>query len=284
MLNERLIILISTALIATSSFADSVPSPAGMGKVLEIAHAIAAVQPRLPEPKYIEYAMGIYRAAKKYGVRPSLLIAITYQETSFREKLPEGRAGELGITQILKRWLNNPKFRAEFKNADHRTMRKPSKSFLYSAWILAELKQTVQPDALPYWSYYNAVSFEPRLRYYSRVNRHLEKIKRNQSKIAQRMEKLEDRGVIQKARYTSTSTSTRRWRQNKRLVAKTVKQRELASQRAKAILELAKSKEQDEQLKNNVVSEKSGQLAQQPGRWVPPNRANLFDDSNRPGT
>lgn len=65
-----------------------------MQDVVKIARAISVVQPTLDDGKYLEYALGIYRASKKYNVEPSVLISITKQETSFREDLPEGAAGD----------------------------------------------------------------------------------------------------------------------------------------------------------------------------------------------
>lgn len=149
-----------------------------MEKVLRIAQAISVVQPNLPEEKYIEYALAIYRASKRYQIRPTTLVAIAQQETSFREGLPEGAAGEIGITQILKRWRKNPKFIREFGNITIKDLGDPSKSFLYSAWLLRVLKDNEKPGALPYWSYYNARKFRHRLRYFTHVNRHLNRIRK----------------------------------------------------------------------------------------------------------
>lgn len=150
-----------------------------MAEVVKIAHAISIVQPRLEEPKYFEYAMGIYRAAKKYDIRPALIIAIAQQESSFQERLPEGKAGELGITQVLKSWMKNPKFRREFPHANSNSFKKPAEGFLYTAWILHELKQNEAPGTLPFWSFYNARQFKHRIKYFVRVNKHMGKLKRN---------------------------------------------------------------------------------------------------------
>jgi hypothetical protein len=147
--------------------------------VIKIAYAISTLQPGLEEPKYVEYAMGIYRASKKYNIRPALLIAIAYQESSFRESIPEGSAGEIGITQVLKRWLNNPRFKSEFKTASKKSMKKPALSFSYSAWIIKELRREKPSGTLPYWSYYNARKFTNRISYFIQINKHLAKLKRN---------------------------------------------------------------------------------------------------------
>jgi hypothetical protein len=159
-----------------------------MADVVKIAHAISIVQPSLEEPKYFEYALGIYRASKKYDIRPGLIIAIAHQESSFKERLPEGKAGELGITQVLKTWMNNPKFRREFPRATAASFKKPAESFLYTAWILKELKKNEAPGTLPFWSFYNARKFKNRIKYFVRVNKHMAKLKRNLHIIEQALE------------------------------------------------------------------------------------------------
>jgi hypothetical protein len=171
-----------------SQGAQSPETQKAMAEVVKIAHAISIVQPRLEEPKYFEYALGIYRAAKKYEIRPALIIAIAQQESSFKERLPEGKAGELGITQILKRWVNNPKFRREFPHATQSSFKKPAESFLYTAWILHELKQNEAPGTLPFWSFYNARGFKHRIKYFVRVNKHMAKLKRNLHIIEEALE------------------------------------------------------------------------------------------------
>ncbi len=85
-----------------------------MEEVIHIANAINVVNPHLDDGKYLEYAVGIHRAAVKYAIEPTILIAIAQQETGFRENLPEGAAGEIGIIQIRKMWLKNAKFLSEF--------------------------------------------------------------------------------------------------------------------------------------------------------------------------
>lgn len=152
----------------------------GARNVLKIARGIKVVHPRLKDKKYLEYALGIYRAAIKYQIEPSVLIAITQQETAFRPNLPEGKAGERGICQVLKGWLKNPKFRTEFRNATLADFSEPAKSFQFAAWILADLKKRVKSKTLPYWSYYNANKFHNRFKYFLRVNRYVAALKKNE--------------------------------------------------------------------------------------------------------
>ena len=152
-----------------------------MVEVEKIAKTIKNIRSNLPNTKYMEYAIGIYQASQKYQIDPNLLIAITQQETAFRENLPEGKAGELGICQIRKMWIRQPKFRAEFKTAKIKDLHNPEKSFKYAAWLLSSLRQTVKKHTIPYWSYYNAVRFTPRLRYYVSVNRHLAMLRNRKS-------------------------------------------------------------------------------------------------------
>lgn len=144
-----------------------------MEHVIHIANAINLLNPKLEESKYLEYAMGIHKAALKYGVDPAVLIAITQQETSFREGLPEGAAGEIGICQIRKLWLGRTSFKKEFNKQTINDLKKPQKSFLFAAWILRELQKSTEKGTLPYWSYYNSVRFENRLKYFLGVNRYL---------------------------------------------------------------------------------------------------------------
>lgn len=155
-------------------------SQQAMKDVVKIARAINVVQPRLDDGKYLEYALGIYRASMKYNIEPSVLIAITQQETGFREGLPEGAAGEQGICQILKSWLNNPKFKAEFKTATLKDFKKTSKSFMFAAWILLDLKKRITSGSLPYWSFYNANKFHNRFKYFLYVNKYVAMLKKNE--------------------------------------------------------------------------------------------------------
>ena len=145
--------------------------------MVKIARAISVVRPNLDDGKYLSYALGIYRASLKYNVEPSVLIAITQQETGFREDLPEGKAGELGICQVLKGWLKNPRFKSEFKTAKVKDFHRPGKSFLFAAWILADLKNRITKGSLPYWSYYNATRFHNRFKYFLSVNKYVALLK-----------------------------------------------------------------------------------------------------------
>ncbi len=141
--------------------------------VHRIAKAIHYVQPKLDESKVIEYAVGIFRAATRFQVEPSVIISIAQQETSFREDLPEGAAGELGICQVLKRWIHHPGFRQVFPNAKEKDFMRPEKSFHFAAWILSQLKLEGSEDKLPYWSFYNARKYHNRYRYFLAVGRYL---------------------------------------------------------------------------------------------------------------
>lgn len=152
-----------------------------MIEVVKVARAIKAVQPYLGETKLMEYGLGIYRAAIRYDIDAAVLIAIHQQETAFRENLPEGRAGEHGISQIRKMWLNQAAFKKHFKNPKIADLHNPAKSFMMSAYILKDLKNRLSKGkTLPYWSYYNAVRFENRFKYYVAVNRNLAALRKFQ--------------------------------------------------------------------------------------------------------
>lgn len=145
-----------------------------MQEVISIAKFINLLNPNLEESKYLEYAGFIYEAADKYSIDPMVLIAIAQQETGFRENLPEGKAGEIGILQIRKMWLNNSHFVREFKKQNIVDLKNPAKSFLFAAWILKGLQgSSTSKDSLPYWSYYNSVHFESRFKYFLAVNRNI---------------------------------------------------------------------------------------------------------------
>ncbi len=148
-----------------------------MKDIHNLARRISLVQPSLDHAKYLEYAAGIFHAAKRYGIDPDILIAITQQETGFREDLPEGKAGERGICQVLKGWLKNSQFKQEFNKATVKDFHRPSKSFHFAAWILRDLKKRNSKGSLPYWSFYNANKFENRFRYYLLVNRFMSVLK-----------------------------------------------------------------------------------------------------------
>ena len=149
-----------------------------MQEVLKIAHGISVVQPNLADAEYVSYAIGIHRAAKRYGIHPSVLISITQQESGFRANLPEGPAGETGICQIIKSWLKNPRFIAHFGNMTQAELRKPATSFRVAAWILADLKDNALAGPLPFWSFYNSREFKNRFKYFLKVTRNLSTLRK----------------------------------------------------------------------------------------------------------
>lgn len=151
-----------------------------LASIMSIARRIHALNPRLDDTKYMEYATGIFKASRKYAIDENILIAIAQRETEFREGLPEGAAGEIGICQIRKMWLKNKHFMKEFKVQTIADLEKPSKNFLFAAWILRDLKNTVSKGSLPYWSFYNAQKFEPRFRYFLGVNRNIATLLRHE--------------------------------------------------------------------------------------------------------
>jgi hypothetical protein len=147
-----------------------------LDSVVEIARGIEAVQPRIKRAQAIRYGIGIYHASQKYRIHPAILISITKQESTFRENLPEGPAGEIGICQIIKAWLPNKGFQKEFGKVSVHWLKKPANSFKVAAWLLSRLRADFDrtgTSSLPYWSYYNSKNFENRLKYFLRVNKHL---------------------------------------------------------------------------------------------------------------
>lgn len=144
-----------------------------MDEVIKISKNIALAKPSLSDSKKLEYAVGIFKASKQFGILPNLLIAIAAQETSFREDLPEGKAGEFGIVQIRKIWVQNPKLKKFFRNIRIKDLKNPEKAFSYAAWILHDLKKNAPKSSIPFWSFYNARGFEPRFKYFLSVNQKL---------------------------------------------------------------------------------------------------------------
>lgn len=152
----------------------AVGAEAGFNLSVEsIERAITWVKPSLESQKVVLYARAISKAAKRYRIDPLTLIAIAHQESSFRENLPVGKAGELGMLQIRRSWVQNPKFRKAFRNVKEQDLKNPVKAFTFAAWILNDLKRSKLSEKLPYWTLYNARKFENRLKYYLRVKRHL---------------------------------------------------------------------------------------------------------------
>ena len=159
-------------------------SDADMRDVVRMARIISIAQPKLNAPKYFEYGFGVIRASKRYNIDPLLLIAITYQESAFREGLPEGEAGEIGLCQIRKAWLENPGFRKEFGHVKEAALNDPVKSLKFAAWILKRIASSNQHSrTLPFWCYYNSKQFENRLTYYLNVNRRFITLKRLDPKL-----------------------------------------------------------------------------------------------------
>ncbi|MFM8315439.1 MAG: transglycosylase SLT domain-containing protein [Deltaproteobacteria bacterium] len=153
-------------------------SPEEMAEVLKISKNISLAKPALPDSKRVEYAVGIFKASKRFDIPPNLLIAIAAQETSFRENLPEGKAGEFGIVQIRKIWVKNRKLKKHFSDIKLKDLNNPEKAFLYAAWILRDLKNSSPKSAIPYWSFYNARGFKPRFKYFLAVNQKISYLNR----------------------------------------------------------------------------------------------------------
>jgi soluble lytic murein transglycosylase-like protein len=141
--------------------------------VEQIERAILWVKPSMESKRISLYAKAISKASKQFRIDPVTLIAIAHQESSFRENLPMGKAGELGMLQIRRNWIKNQKFVKAFKNVREQDLKNPEKAFSYAAWILRDLRKSNRSGKLPFWTYYNARKFENRLRYYLRVKRHL---------------------------------------------------------------------------------------------------------------
>lgn len=184
--NRIVAAMLSLTTLSYSAPRKAVLSSSQMENIVTIARKITWVNPALDESKAMQYAVGIFRAAVKYKIDPTILISIAQQETNFREDLPEGKAGEIGICQIRKMWLKNPQFIAEFKRQTIKDLDNPAKSFVFAAWILKNLREANQKGSLPWWSFYNAVRFEPRFKYFLAVNRHIATIKRYELEEDQR--------------------------------------------------------------------------------------------------
>jgi len=179
------ILLVSIFLVSASGWAkpenrtDSFNEPG----LTNIQNAIKWVKPQLKEVKIERYAKAIQKAALKFSVDPLTLVVIAHQESSFRENLPEGPAGEIGMLQIRKSWIQNPQLRKKFKNAQVSDLKSPEKSFEIAAWILSDLKRSRKYGKLPFWTFYNARKLSNRLQYYVRVKRHLAAIENQHKRL-----------------------------------------------------------------------------------------------------
>lgn len=170
---DRIVLSLFSLLLIPSTALSLDLSPDEMGEIIKISKSVALAKPSLPDSKKLEYAVGVFKASKQFKIAPNLLIAIAAQETSFREDLPEGKAGEFGIVQIRKNWMLNAKLRKQFKTAKTKDLLNPEKAFLYAAWILKDLRDTAPKSSIPFWSFYNARGFQPRFRYFLSVNQKL---------------------------------------------------------------------------------------------------------------
>jgi hypothetical protein len=141
--------------------------------------AVGVLSPRLSKERAIQYSLGAVVAGNHYQVDPMLLIAIAFQESSLREKLPEGPAGERGICQVLKSWATNNKFRKEFGVVRDSDFDVASNNFKFAAWILHQNNhQYASRTELPAWTFYNAQARAARARYYAKVSYHLARVNR----------------------------------------------------------------------------------------------------------
>ena len=175
----------SLSLVLVTGVVNAAPARTeeAMQGALKIARAIRVVQPSLSDAQYITYAVAIQRAAKRYGIHASVLISIAQQESGFRTNLPEGPAGEIGICQVIKRWLRNPNFVREFGHLTVADLNKPATSFKVAAWILADLRDSALSGPLPYWTYYNSREFKNRFKYYLKVSRNVAALKHQASDV-----------------------------------------------------------------------------------------------------
>lgn len=171
------------ALAATVSLPARAATQSEMRDVLKIARGISAVQPFLGSSKYVAYGIAIHKASRRFGIHPALLISIAQQESGFRSELPEGPAGEIGICQILKSWLNNADLKREFGQLTVKDLKKPVISFQIAAWILKDLEERVGTGPLPFWSFYNSPNFKHRLKYFQRVSKKIHLLRKNAPEI-----------------------------------------------------------------------------------------------------
>ena len=182
-----LTVTVAVSIGIAGGYAVAVPALAGKSAAVSapdlvaIKAAVRSVQPFLTGDKIDLYSAAIQQASLRYGIDPMVLIAITDQESDFREGHPEGKAGEIGLHQIRKTWLKNALFRAEFKKVTVKDLNNPSKSFFYAAWILKDLKKTHKASALPYWTKYNSPTLQFRQKYFALVNRKIIKIRNQES-------------------------------------------------------------------------------------------------------
>ncbi len=148
-----------------------------MSEVAQTASEIRILNSNIGQAKLLHYAHAITIASHRFNIDPQLLIAITQQESNFRENLPIGRAGEIGICQILHSWVKNPSFIDAFGRVSIRDLKKPSKAFAYAAWILQDVRKSIRDELLPFWSFYNSTNYRNRMNYVIAVNRNLAMIK-----------------------------------------------------------------------------------------------------------
>lgn len=136
------------------------------------------LNPSMHSSKVELFAGYIKAASERYDVDPTILVAISFQESSFRENLPEGAAGELGVCQVQKYWVYDPRFIREFGWIQEQHLASSEFNYLAAAWILDQVRtQYGDNDATtPYWSYYNSVTPRYRVAYFKRVMRHLSKL------------------------------------------------------------------------------------------------------------
>jgi hypothetical protein len=207
-LNKVIFCFISLLVISRPALSIDL-NPDEMKEVLKISKNISLAKSSLPDSKKLEYALGIFKASKTFNIPSNLLIAIASQETSFREDLPEGKAGEFGITQIRKIWIANPKLRKNFRLAKVKDLMNPEKAFLYAAWILKDLKEHAPKSSIPFWSFYNAKGFKPRFKYFLAVNQKISYLNRGVPFSREIEENIQING----------STSEKSWRPDLRLLA-----------------------------------------------------------------
>lgn len=137
---------------------------------------ILRLAPTMKESRAHEFASYIFDASTKYQIDPAVLVAISFQESSFRENLPEGAAGEVGVCQVLKSWIADARFKREFGRLTIAKLAATRFNYIAAAWILAQVRDQYGDDVAPFWSYYNSATLRHRVAYFKRVAKHLAKL------------------------------------------------------------------------------------------------------------
>jgi hypothetical protein len=176
-------------LLSNNALADRKPKDC-LYKDNTICQKLVTLRPRLDHKKAYKLSNHFHRIAKKYQIRPDLLISIAFQESAFNLNVVRKISGL--IYDEVAATFKEVKLGADFcmmqihasnikklKLDAKKLLSDPAYCIESGAKILATYKEEHSKTNKKWWAYYNAIHIDKREIYYKQVSRHLKKLSVN---------------------------------------------------------------------------------------------------------